>query len=684
MNDFIYDIECYPNVFTFSALHVTTGQRYRFEISFRKNEIELFLNFITWCGADPSIRWVGFNNQGYDYPVIHYIYNHAHYGITYADIYAKSKSIIDTPFDMAFTNRINDSDTLIQQVDLYLIHHFNNKARRTSLKMLEFNMCSPNIEDLPYIPGTPLTSKEIDNLIIYNDHDVDETYKFYIETKPMIDFREVLNEQYGVNWTNKNDTAIGKSYFIKELEELTPGVCYRQTVSGKKPNQTPRPYINLVDAVFPYIQFQRPEFNAILDWIKRQTITETKGVFSDILERDLGDVAQYAVMQTKRKRYIGQPHDPTVWYDYNKKKECFRNHREVKTLNTVIDGFQFVFGTGGIHGSVESQTVSSTHHRVVMDFDVKSYYPNLAIVNQLFPEHLGQGFCTIYKTLYEMRLAHPDKKDPINAMLKLALNGVYGDTNQEHSPFYDPLYTMRVTINGQLLLCMLAEGLMNVPGLRMIQINTDGLTVEYDRVHASTVGEITSRWQAFTCLELEAVEYSRMFIRDVNSYIAESIDGKIKRKGAYGYGDDLDWNQNYSTQVIAMAAEDALLNNHSPESFIMNHQNIYDFMGRTKVPRSSKLTLSVGDPTNNRTINHDLQNITRYYSSLSGGQLVKYMPPTPAQLLINEQAPMRRMEINAGQMVRPCNDITHAVGSDIDFEWYIKEANKLIDCVINF
>lgn len=42
-------------------------------------------------------------------------------------------------------------------------------------------------------------------------------------------------------------------------------------------------FIELKDCIFDYIKFERPEFNAILKWFKNQRITETKGVFSDIL-----------------------------------------------------------------------------------------------------------------------------------------------------------------------------------------------------------------------------------------------------------------------------------------------------------------------------------------------------------------------------------------------------------------
>ncbi len=109
-------------------------------------------------------------------------------------------------------------------------------------------------------------------------------------------------------------------------------------------------------------------------------------------------------------------------------------------------------------------------------------------------------------------------------MLKLALNGVYGDSNNQFSVFYDPLFTMSITLNGQLLLCLLAEGLMKIPGLRLIQVNTDGLTVRVPRSHKMLVDLARAAWQDRTGLNLEEAVYKRMFIRDCNNYIAEYDD----------------------------------------------------------------------------------------------------------------------------------------------------------------
>ena len=53
--------------------------------------------------------------------------------------------------------------------------------------------------------------------------------------------------------------------------------------------------------------------------------------------------------------------------------------------------------------------------------------------------HLGKDFAAIYKHLFEQRKQYP-KKSAESAMLKLALNGVYGDSNNQFSVFYDPLF----------------------------------------------------------------------------------------------------------------------------------------------------------------------------------------------------------------------------------------------------
>jgi hypothetical protein len=603
-NDYIYDCETYPNVFTLAVEHAEAPLHWMFEISDLRNdsrEIIAFLQYLT----DTDSRMVGFNNLGFDYPVIHTLIKMGKSDAR--TLYDKAMAIIAAQDDEKFVHMVYPGDRYVKQIDLFKIHHFDNKARATSLKVLEFNMRSDTIEDLPFPVGTNLTADQLPTLKKYNKHDVAQTKQFYFKTLDMIRFREELTLKYSRDFMNHNDTKIGKDYFAMKLEEA--GVTlYDYGPKGRTPRQTKRSTIALKDAILPWIAFEQPEFTRVLNWLKDQVITETKGIFNDI--------------------------------------------------TATVDGFTFVFGLGGIHGSVESKVIESTDECVVVDLDVSSYYPNLAITNGFYPAHLGASFCDIYKHLYEQRKTYT-KNSAENAMLKLALNGVYGDSNNQFSVFYDPLFTMSITLNGQLLLCLLAEGLMHIEGLKLIQINTDGLTVLVPRANKWMVDAVRATWEARTKLQLEEAIYSRMFIRDVNNYIAEHEGGKLKRKGAYEY--DMDWAQNHGGMVIAKVAEKVLIDGAPIRQTVEQWPEIMGFMLRTKVPRSSHLAWG----------NAKTQNISRYYIAKDGKPLAKWMPPLKAKPGV-----WRCIGVEAGWNVQVCNDIKDAT-LPVDFDYYIREVEKL-------
>lgn len=678
--DYGYDIECYPNFFSFSITHIETYQRAIFEISnidgVITNQAPALYQFLCML-REIGARLVGYNNEHYDYPMIH-LFMEMEGMITCEQLYKRSQEIFADHTGYAFNVWANKRHLI--QVDLLKIHHFDNKAKRTSLKMLEFNMRSENIKDLPFDPLKPVTRYQADELLTYNDHDVDETVAFYIHTLPMIQFRDELSKKYGKDFTNYNDTKIGKEYFIMELNKH--GV---QTKNGRDLIQSPRDSVTLNDVIFPYITFEHPEFNRILTFFKSSVLDkkdkngmlELKGFFKDV--------------------------------------------------SATIDGFQFDFGAGGIHGSLHKTIVRESDTHLLIDIDVASYYPNIAIANGLYPEHLSEKFCDIYLDVYKQRKNYP-KGSPENAMLKLALNGVYGASNDKYSPFLDPKYTLATTVNGQLMLCMLAEHLMKIPNLKMVQINTDGLTFLCPREYEEHAMSLKTWWEQLTKLELERADYSLMAIRDVNSYLAVTTDGKIKRIGAYAYElaidnpstRELSWNKNQSAVVVAKAAEAALVHGTPIEEFIRKHDDEYDFMLRTKVPRDSNLILRENVMWGDEIAmvrEVKLQNISRYYVSETGGKLIKVMPYTDKQLqkyligdfyqhedsgeidvvetgrkpksgkwkLISVPAnspkrkpPAREIGIEVGWLVTDCCDMND-FNDDINYEYYIEETRKLVD-----
>lgn len=711
LKDYIYDLETFKNIFTFSIVRSDGKHKKTFECSRRVNQINQIKNCIQYL-IDNDCRLVGFNNTGFDYPILHALLNKQKLPATGQGIcsfvYSLAQKQIDS-FKDGFGNTIKSDECLIPQVDLFKVHHFNNKARSTSLKMIEFNMRLDQIEDLPFAVDSELSDADMDKIIQYNEHDVECTRRFYIESLPNIEFRWDLSNKLGKDFTNADDTKIGAEYFQMELEKA--GVKLKKIKDGKPVlNQTHRDKIVISDILFKYYKFNRPEFQAVYDWFSKQVIRETKGVFSDIEEHNLGELAKYSELTTKRKKFKGTPTEsdikefkeehPLGWieeeelkateYAFNPdgthimeypldedgspdltkkqrkkripKKSYWGCYKIAETLNVMIDGYRIDFGVGGIHASLNNKIAKETKTYKLKDGDTSSFYPNMAISNEVYPLHLGKEFCRIYKEMYDQRKSF-SKGSAENAMLKLALNGTYGKSNDKYSVFYDPQFTMTITINGQLTLLMLTDRLLDIEGLKIVQMNTDGITVAYRRETEEEYFAVCNQWQKDVKLELEYADYSKMIIRDVNNYIALYTDGKVKRKGVYQY-EGLGWHQNQGGLVIPMAAEAFMLHGIPVEEFIMNHPNIFDFMLRTKVPRSSRLVLEYEDREELQ------QNICRYYISKEGGKLVKIMPP------IEAGGEERRLGIDTSWNVKTCNNMKDFDGS-IDFDYYISEAKKL-------
>jgi len=473
----VYDVECFPNCFTLSMEMLHSDVCATWEISEFRDDRQLLREWFNYLQATQT-PMIGFNNVGYDYLIIHYLYHNPQ--ATYSDIYAKNQELFASTD--RFGHMIWDRDRFAPQIDLFKVHHFDNRAKTTSLKALQVNMRSPTVVDSPIPFGSQLTADQVETGIIpYNKHDVKETKRFAHYSLPAINFRLGLIDQFGLEALNYNDTKIGE----KMLEQrLGDDVCYDRSSGRKQKRQSPRYRIALDEIIFPYIKFNNPEFQRVLEYMRSQVLTPD----------DLDDP------------------DAEI-----KTKGVFTN------LIANVGGLDFYFGTGGVHASVSAQRFVADDEWLIRDIDVEGLYPNIAIVNRLAPEHLGDAFIAEYGKIPTERKTHK-KGTYQNAALKLAANGAWGKSNNKYSVFYDPRYAMTIPINGQLMLCMLAEWLTAVPTLQMIQVNTDGITY---RIHATMLDHakaIEKQWEAYTCLTLESCFYSRLWIRDVNNYIAEYRD----------------------------------------------------------------------------------------------------------------------------------------------------------------
>jgi len=663
-NAIVYDLETFPSCFTFHMEWLESDAQATWEISEYKDEREGLLMWLRHFAATRTAM-IGFNNINFDYPIIHYLMTYPF--CTVGDIYVKSQAIITGA--RSFDHIIWESDRFAPQVDLFKINHFDNRAKTTSLKALQVNMRSPTVVDSPLAFGTHLTREQIDrDLIPYNRHDVKETKRFAFHCMPAIAFRSGLVDQFGLDVLNYNDSKIGSKILEKRLN---PDTLYYHDSYGKRHlRQSPRQRIALGEIIFPNVRFSNPEFQRILEYMRAQVL----------VPEDLDD--SEAPVQTKGV---------------------------FSKLSAQVGGVDFHFGTGGVHASVVSQCFVADDNWLIRDIDVTGLYPNIAVVNQLAPEHLGYAFVQEYARLLTERKLYP-KGTVQNASYKLAANGTYGNSNNKFSVFYDPKFTMTITINGQLMLCMLAEMLAVIPTLQIIQTNTDGISYRIHRTHEPAAAAACRIWEYETRLTLESVDYARMWIADVNTYLAETTDGKLKQKGRLWHPDPDNyaqsiseaappaWHKDLGNVASIRAAVQAMVNDVDPETWLHMHRDPFDFMCRVRCDRSSKLMLGT----------REMSKTVRYYVALRGAPLTKISPPAGVEGAFKRGIGVSEVEYNRvmaetggawdervctknksryvtrttaieqGYPVAECNDAAQFDWENVNYDWYLAEARKLI------
>ncbi len=620
----IYDFEVFLGFHCATFMHKDTKEIQQFVIHNSRND---FANYIKFLQNDVG-GLVGFNNINYDYPILHYILTelanseiiHNNIKLLTHLIYTKSSELINNEDKF---KGIPEWQWLIPQLDLYRINHFDNKAKRTSLKDVEIEIQFPNVISCPFDENHIVMDDEVQQILNYNLNDVEATYEFYLLMKDEIQMRKDFSKEYSINLINANEPKIGSEIFAKILSEqmMIP-------IKNLKQMRTYRKGIVLNDCILPNIRFQSKEFNDLLIEYKELIINETK----NSIEKSV-----------------------------------------------IYKGFKYEFGLGGLHGCIKPGVYKSTDNIIIHDIDVASFYPNIAIINKFRPMHLGTSFTKIYHDVYEER-KRCKKGSAKNGGLKLALNGAFGKSNDIYSYFYDPMFTMQITVNGQLLLSMLAEELVNRIECIILQVNTDGITLQYDKKDSEEVNNIMLWWQDMTKLELESCYYDLMVIRDVNNYLARDVKGKTKYKGAFeivpmANGKKVYW-KNSSMKIVPIAISNYFLNNIPIQESIYNHSNIYDFCKRFKATHGwigESRYIDYKDGTPYQKIDKEQKNI-RYYISNRGKTLIK-----------RNLEDNREISIERNWNINIFNKFIEKLISeyDVNYKYYIHECNKIINEIEN-
>ena len=638
----VYDIEVFQNIFHCAIKDTETGKITLFEISNRKNQLQELVEFFkefenvegSWNNSyttdyqfNTNKIFAGYNNIHYDNPIINYIIDY--YNImkdkTYIEIcksiFNLSKTILNSKEGEEGIWKKWKYQQWFESFDLLTMLY--STQLRVGLKEMQVTMQYPNVQEFVYDWDIPLVESKFDEMIQYNINDVESTSELLVRCKKDIELRIAIEDEYGVRVLSKDGVNIGMKIITQKYLEKTG-----QTWWDIKDLRSPMDKIPLKDVILPFVKYDSPILKDMLDTLKKQTVSPgRKG------------------------------------YEY---KFIFNNLR-------------YTIGVGGIHSVNDPEIIIPKEDEYLIDCDVASLYPSMIIQHKFYPKHLGPEFLEIYSKIREERLEAKHNGDKVkNETLKFALNGLSGNLQNEHNFCYSPFAVMQIRVNGQLLLLMLAEKLVEI-GCKIIQANTDGLFLICKKNKYEEYQKVCKEWEKLTKLELEEDRFEAMYQYAINDYIAvkegyhKTKDKKlIKTKGMFIT--EVLLGKGLSPKIIPEAIINYFVDNIPVEETIKSCRDIRKFLKAEKTGK--QWTVEYNDKIQQR--------INRFYVSNNGYYLWKFKTDSGVK---EYQNMLKGYAVTLHNTFYSDEDLQwkYAQGEtfesiyDINYNYYISQCKKIIN-----
>jgi CRISPR/Cas system CMR-associated protein Cmr5 small subunit len=605
MNIYVYDIEVMINYFAVIFKDVNTQQLFEFIVYKTRNDISDLYQFLCYRRND----WlVGYNSFNYDDQILTFIYNN------YERLFVNEFAENITATLYALSNDIINNETRqreyaipFQSVDLMKVGNLLHK----SLKLVAVNLKWHKIQDLPLHHNVLVEDKDLSLLHEYNLNDVLITEQLYIKLKDALILRWEISQKYKINVISESKSGVANRLLERLYSDKT-GIPIKEL----KQMRTHRPIIHFENVVLPEITFETPELKSILFKILR-----------------------------------------SVYY----KDQPFIKR------NIPFNGVIYKMGFGGLHSDDKPGSFEANETEDIIDCDISSMYPTLIINYNFVPAHLGSSFTTLYKEIRDRRLTakHAGQMNESDT-LKITINSVFGKTGNENHWLYDPLVTLRTTINGQLFMLMLIERL-TLQGFQVISANTDGIITIVPKDKRDLYNDICQKWCEETMFELEFTEYKKYIRKDVNNYIAITKSGKIKTKGEFVQS--LDLEKGVDKPIVSTALYEYFVNGIKPEVTVQNSKDILDFCTAKKI--DSKFENYLYYIEDFELKRNKLQDTVRFYVSKRGDQLYKV-----------DKKFGEKINYCVGYNVKILNDLNKSTSFDeydVNLSYYIAECYKVIN-----
>lgn len=603
---------------------------------------------------------IGFNNIGYDDPILGFINKLQEDSIESGyikkiDILSKSSNKIKLiPIIKALHNLSNKiinegleypdfKNLKFRGIQLDVMKLNRLDMLGISLKKLAVALQWYRLQDLPYSPGMKLDTLNaieegrIFNTLTYNINDTLITIMGFKKSRNEFKMRAGISKTFNVSVHSLSRSAAGDAILEKKYAEISGKS--RWSFTKGRTNRLAVPFVDIIDDSF---DFKTKEFIDLRNNLMRTT-AHPKG------------------------------HDK-----YKKFKK-----------DIIFDGTKYTMALGGLHSVDRPMHITSTKEYVYRDADVRSYYPNLMLNLFVCPRHLDPNiFLAALEIMIHDRVeAKAKSKDRtlpyeehikysyINEGLKISINNIFGKLGYANGWLYDLRAMYQVTINGQLKLFKLIE-MLYLNGISVISANTDGVIAKLPKGKEDIYYETCKQWEREQNLVLEYTDYDNYLATSVNDYIAVRSNGDVKRKGEFV--SELKLDKGYSAPIVPKALSNWFLNNIPLRTTIYNSNNVHDFIYSQKVGGNMELFKVYVDTKDRQVKEKRLQNTDRYYVSNYGEVLIKRYYPEHDNYTKNGK--VRSFNLRKGEYIKVVNDLTYNHKLDnLHRGYYLKQAQAILD-----
>ena len=605
----VYDIEIFPNCFHCCCKNSETGELYKFEISERKNQLRELVEFF----QEPFL-FCGYNNHHYDDVIVNYMidYYNALTGLPYW-------RICQSLFNLSSTI-VGDEEGSREKVKRWkYAHYFKSmdlltmqfsQKLRVGLKTMQVTMHYKNVYEYEGDFDSPIFNKDIDQMISYNINDVESTEELLNRLKDQIELRLFIEQEHGIDCLSMDSVKMAETFLLEKYSERS-GIPKNVI----KEMRSPMDYIPLKDVILPFIKYKNPKLQDVLEDMKKQIV-------------------------------------------YSKERKSYEK-------KFVLSNVVYSVGVGGIHSIHTPQIFLPKDDEHIGHADVTSMYPSFLIKYQWGPRHLGKLFCDIFSEIYDERVEAKRTGQKVkNLFLKIVLNSPTGKMQQEVSWMYDPFNVFKIRINGQLILLMLVDRLLEL-GCEIIQVNTDGVVYRAKNQLREGIERAIHEVETITQLMFEIDEYEAFYQYAINDYFgvekgySESHDPKlIEKKGMFIT--DTKLGKGLAPVVIPKAVINYFLTKQPVDEFIVKDKDIRDFLMSQAVDKKFKVVHG----------EKPIQRINRFYASTDGPYLYKVDP--------NGDREKTNMLTKSGVTILNKFDELPIEDRKINYRYYISEAKKVI------